>query len=77
MEPRKITVIKQAGQGKVVIVSSAETLAQLKADLHENSLTTELEYVPISDKTIIAFYQVEETIIGKHIIYAEILFRNS
>lgn len=39
MEPRKITVIKQAGQGKVVIVSSAETLAQLKGDLNENNIS--------------------------------------
>lgn len=42
----------------------------------EKSLTNELEYETLTEKTGIAFYQVEEKIIGKHIICAEILFRN-
>lgn len=33
------------------------------------------EYELISDRTSIAFYQVEETMIGMEIIYVEILFR--
>lgn len=41
----------------------------------EPVLTTELEFEKISDSTSIAFYQVEEKLIGKHIIYAEILFQ--
>lgn len=42
----------------------------------EKSLAANLEYEPLTKKIGIAFYQVEEKIIGKHIIYAEILFRN-
>lgn len=41
----------------------------------EPFILNELEYEPITRKMSIAFYQVEETIIGKHIIYAEILFQ--
>jgi hypothetical protein len=43
--------------------------------MQEPFILDELEYEPITRKMSIAFYQVEETIIGKHIIYAEILFR--
>lgn len=80
---KKDTLVKKLNEtsGKEVFIINFQFLGSLhfesKAGLHETSLTTELEYVPISDKTSIAFYQVEETIIGKHIIYAEILFRNS
>lgn len=38
MEPRKITVIKAAGQGKITFVSNAETLGQLKGNLIENNI---------------------------------------
>jgi hypothetical protein len=41
----------------------------------EPFILNELEYEPITRKMSIAFYQVEETLIGKDIIYAEILFR--
>ncbi len=80
---RKDTLVKKLNEdaGKEVFIINFQFLGSLhfdsKANSDENSLTTELEYVPISDKISIAFYQVEETIIGKHIIYAEILFRNS
>lgn len=40
----------------------------------EQSIAEALEYVPLTPHTRIAFYQVEEKLIGKHIIYAEILF---
>lgn len=40
----------------------------------EPFLLDELEYEPISENTSIAFYQVEETMIGMEIIYVEILF---
>lgn len=43
--------------------------------MKEPFLSNELEYEPINRKMSIAFYQVEETMIGKEIIYAEILFR--
>lgn len=43
--------------------------------MEEPFILNELEYEPISDNTSIAFYQVEETLIGKQIIYAELLFR--
>lgn len=39
METRKITVVKTAGQNKVVINSGAETLDQLKNDLRENGIS--------------------------------------
>lgn len=42
--------------------------------MQEPYILNELEYEPVSDKTSIAFYQVEETMIGKEIIYVEILF---
>ncbi|WP_341902908.1 MULTISPECIES: hypothetical protein [Fluviicola] len=41
----------------------------------EPFILNELEYEAINRKMSIAFYQVEETMIGKDIIYAEILFR--
>ncbi|TSJ41620.1 hypothetical protein [Fluviicola chungangensis] len=34
-----------------------------------------LEYEPVSDRISVAFYQVEEMMIGMEIIYVEILFR--
>ncbi|MNJ83866.1 hypothetical protein D3C87_12940 [compost metagenome] len=80
---KKDTLVKKLDEtkGKEVFIINFQFLGGLhfdsKIEPEENSLTTELDYVPISDKTGIAFYQVEETIIGKHIIYAEILFRNS
>lgn len=40
----------------------------------EPFISDELEYETISDQTSIAFYQVEETMIGMEIIYLEILF---
>nr|WP_294859017.1 hypothetical protein [uncultured Fluviicola sp.] len=43
--------------------------------MKEPFILNELEYEPITRKMSIAFYQVEETMIGKQIIYAEILFR--
>lgn len=43
--------------------------------MKEPFILNELEYEPINRKMSIAFYQVEETMIGKQIIYAEILFR--
>ncbi len=43
--------------------------------IEEPFILDELEYEPVSDNTSIAFYQVEETIIGIQIIYAELLFR--
>jgi hypothetical protein len=42
--------------------------------VQEPLILDQLEYEPISDKTGIAFYQVEETMIGMEIIYAELLF---
>lgn len=42
--------------------------------VQEPLILDELEYEPISDKTSIAFYQVEEMMIGMEIIYVEILF---
>ncbi|MNK09838.1 hypothetical protein D3C87_278200 [compost metagenome] len=42
--------------------------------MQEPHILNELEYEPVSDRTRIAFYQVEETMIGKEIIYVEILF---
>lgn len=80
---KKDTLVKKLDEtkGKEVFIINFQFLGSLhfdsKIDPDKNSLTTELDYVPISDKASIAFYQVEETIIGKHIIYAEILFRNS
>ena len=41
----------------------------------EPFILDELEYEAISDKVSIAFYQVEETMIGMGILYVEILFR--
>jgi hypothetical protein len=43
--------------------------------MKEPFILDELEYEPINGKMSIAFYHVEETLIGKDIIYAEILFR--
>ncbi len=43
--------------------------------MQEPFILNELEYETISDRTSIAFYQVEETMIGMEIIYVEILFR--
>ena len=43
--------------------------------MKEPFILNELEYEPINRKMSIAFYQVEETMIGRQIIYAEILFR--
>jgi hypothetical protein len=40
----------------------------------EPFILDELEYETVSDQTSIAFYQVEETMIGMEIIYVEILF---
>jgi hypothetical protein len=47
--------------------------------MQEPYILDEPEYEPVSEQTGIAFYQVEETLIGKEIIYAEIQFliRNS
>ncbi len=42
--------------------------------MQEPFILDELEYEPVSGQTSIAFYQVEETMIGKEIIYAELLF---
>ena len=42
--------------------------------MQEPYILNELEYEPISEHTGIAFYQVEETMVGKEIIYLEILF---
>ncbi|MNU49475.1 hypothetical protein D3C71_384160 [compost metagenome] len=78
---KKDTLVKKLDEDKEVFLITFQFLGSLhfdsKIDTDENSLATELDYIPISDKTSIAFYQVEETLIGKHIIYAEILFRNS
>lgn len=41
----------------------------------EPFLLDKLEYDQISDKASIAFYQVEETMIGMGILYLEILYR--
>lgn len=41
----------------------------------EPLILEELEYEAVSDQTSIAFYQVEEMMIGMEIIYVEILFR--
>ena len=41
----------------------------------EPFILDELEYEAVSDKASIAFYQVEETMIGMGILYVEILFR--
>jgi len=43
--------------------------------MQEPFILEEPEYETISDRTSIAFYQVEETMIGMEIIYVEILFR--
>lgn len=43
--------------------------------IQEPFILDELEYEAISDKASIAFYQVEETMIGMEILYVEILFR--
>jgi len=43
--------------------------------IQEPFLLDKLEYEAISDKASIAFYQVEETMIGMEILYVEILFR--
>ena len=38
MEARRITVVSTKNQTKKVIMSSAETLAELKADLRQNGI---------------------------------------
>lgn len=38
-------------------------------------ISDELEYEAISEQTSIAFYQVEDTMIGMEMLYVEILFR--
>lgn len=43
--------------------------------MQEPFISDRLEYEPVSDKTSIAFYQVEDMMIGMEIIYVEILFR--
>lgn len=64
--------------GKQSFVITYQFLGSMEVNsperMHEPYILNELEYEPISEKTSIAFYQVEETLIGKDIIYAEILF---
>ena len=65
-------------QGNESFVITYQFLGSMEVNsperMQEPFILNELEYEPISDKSSIAFYQVEETMIGMEIIYVEILF---
>lgn len=81
IDHKKDTFLKllEEGEKKQSFVITYQFLGSMKVTaperMQEPFILNTLEYEPISDKTSIAFYQIEETIIGKQIIYAEILFR--
>ena len=64
---------------KQIFVITYQFLGSMQINAMERTkepfLSDKLEYEPISDKTSIAFYQVEETMIEMEILYVEILFR--
>lgn len=65
--------------GKQSFIITYQFLGSMQINSSERAqqplISDELEYEAISEQTSIAFYQVEETMIGMEIIYVEILFR--
>ena len=65
--------------GKQSFIITYQFLGSMQINSSERTqqplISDELEYEPISEQTSIAFYQVEETMIGMEMIYVEILFR--
>lgn len=65
--------------GKQSFIITYQFLGSMQINSSERAqqplISDELEYEPISEQTSIAFYQVEETMIGMEMIYVEILFR--
>lgn len=78
---KKDTFLKfiEDAKGNQSFVITFQFLGSMQVNSPERMLEpfilNELEYEAITRKMSIAFYQVEETMIGKDIIYAEILFR--
>ena len=78
---KKDTFLKfiKDNDGKQSFVITFQFLGSMVVNSPERMLEThlldELEYETLSKRTSIAFYQVEDTMIGKDIISAEILFR--
>lgn len=72
-----LKLIQEKGKQSFIITYQFLGSMQINSPerIHEPLLLDELEYEAISDRTSIAFYQVEETMIGSDIIYAEILFK--
>lgn len=65
--------------GKQSFIITYQFLGSMQINSSERAqqplISDELEYEAISEQTSIAFYQVEETMIGMEMIYVEILFR--
>jgi hypothetical protein len=65
--------------GKQSFIITYQFLGSMRINSSERAqqplISGELEYESISEQTSIAFYQVEETMIGMEMIYVEILFR--
>lgn len=65
--------------GKQSFIITYQFLGSMQINSSERAqqplISDELEYETISEQTSIAFYQVEETMIGMEMIYVEILFR--
>lgn len=65
--------------GKQSFIITYQFLGSMQINSSERTqqplISDELEYEPISEQTSIAFYQVEEMMIGMEMIYVEILFR--
>ncbi len=66
-------------KGKQSFIITYQFLGSMQIHSSERAkepfILNELEYEALSDQASIAFYQVEETMIGMEILYVEILFR--
>lgn len=71
MEARKITVVQTKGNGKVVFMSEAETLGQLKKDFRSNNISYEgmTIYEGVSRTTLLD----DATILPKDLPYKDVI----
>lgn len=72
-----LKLIRENGKQSFIITYQFLGSMQINSSerVQQPLISDELEYETISEQTSIAFYQVEETMIGMEMIYVEILFR--
>ncbi|WP_294672637.1 hypothetical protein [uncultured Fluviicola sp.] len=72
-----LKLIRENGKQSFIITYQFLGSMQINSSerVQQPLISDELEYEAISEQTSIAFYQVEETMIGMEMIYVEILFR--